>query len=156
MKGKLLIGMLLALGTVFPGLAGAEENGCLPRRGCPCCCPPPMPPRDRQMPPQGPPPSFLNDELIEALALTDGQVERIKTLESSFREQMDAMRKDEEKRKKEEDKDRKTKMDEMMMTQKEKLKSILSDDQYKSFEEYMRNHRPGGPRDEAFAPKPRD
>lgn len=148
MKKKMLALALLVLGLPIIDGSANELSQRRPHCGCPCCCPPPLPaPRqDRQRPPQGPPPSFVNEDLIEALSLTDEQVQKIKDMESSFQKQMEEMRTKDAKSKKQKNKDRKKEMDALMEAQQDRLKSILSDDQYKLFQEYMENNRPEGPR----------
>ncbi|WP_297905254.1 hypothetical protein [uncultured Parabacteroides sp.] len=154
---KMLVLALLALG--LPVCASGNEK---PQRrshcGCSCCCPPPpfAPRQDRQRPPLGPPPSFIHEDLVDVLSLTDEQRRKIEDWETSFRKQMDEMRRKDEQARRQNDEKRKKEMDALMEAQRDSLKSILSDNQYELFQEYMEKNRPKGPRgpEDRFGPGP--
>ncbi len=148
MKQKMWIQALLILGLSAGGYAkaGVNDNSRRPpHRACPCCCLEPLPRQDRQRPPLGPPPPFMSEALIKSLSLTDEQVRKIKDMESSFREQMDGMRESDRKAEKKKGEEMKRRMDSMMEARQDSLKAILSEEQYKSFLEYMENNRPEMP-----------
>lgn len=148
MRKKMMMLALFVMGLpiVEDGMASASA-GPYGRhfRGCSCRCASEAPWQERQRPPQGPP-SFINEDLIKGLSLTDEQVAQIKEMEDAFQKKMEEKRNSEENSKKGKNKDRKAEMDAMREEQEAGLKSILTEDQYKLFQEYMENNRPeGGP-----------
>lgn len=93
---------------------------------------------------RGPGASMLTDELIETLSLSDEQVKSWKEIESDFREKMDAMRPDMDSDERPDPEEMRAKMDAMMQAYDASVKEILSDEQYKQFQEYREKNRPKG------------
>lgn len=88
--------------------------------------------------------SMLTEELIEELSLSDEQVDKWKEIEISFREKMDAMRPDMDSDERPDPEEMRAKMDAMMQDYDASVKEILSDEQYKQFQEYREKNRPKG------------
>ena len=96
--------------------------------------------QDKRPEHRGPGASMLTEELIEELSLSDEQVDKWKEIEISFREKMDAMRPDMDS----DERPDRAKMDAMMQAYDASVKEILSDEQYKQFQEYREKNRPKG------------
>ena len=87
---------------------------------------------------------MLTEELIEELSLSDEQVDKWKEIEISFREKMDAMRPDMDSDERPDPEEMRAKMDAMMQAYDASVEEILSDEQYKQFQEYREKNRPKG------------
>ena len=128
----LTVGGLLALGT----FAQAQETN-----------KPGKPPGDRQGPPgdmrRGDNMKEHLDKMAEDLGLSDDQKTKVQAAINEQREKMQALRNDTSLSQD----DRRAKMKEMRDTMNEKMKTILTAEQYIKWEEMrpMRGQRPGGP-----------
>lgn len=100
--------------------------------------------QDKRPEHRGPGASMLTEELIEELSLSDEQVDKWKEIEISFREKMDAMRPDMDSDERPDPEEMRAKMDAMMQAYDASVKEILSDEQYKQFQEYREKNRPKG------------
>lgn len=133
---------LLAAGLLPAFSAAGQTKPEKQDTACCCCCN-----HDAldQKPPRRMPASRLTDDLIKTLSLTDEQVSQWKEAEQNFRTKMEAARPDKEKAVRPAPKEMRGKMEPMMQEYDAAIRKILSEDQYKQYQDYREKNRPVKP-----------